>query len=473
MLQYTVPLGGQRSLHRQDQEQGRRGRESDQRQDSRFSLNMVDMEEQIWYNFANAVFRGPLVGSSPRRMEEIIIKLKRMLCTCLALVLLLMLPGCGEKAKTPEEYIDLGVRYLESGDYDAAILQFTALLEIDPKSVDALTGRAQALRALGGEENLASARTDYEAAMEINNSDLQIWLGLADTLMDLDSMDEAADLLAEAYATFGESSDLSERIDRLIAVSHLEGDDLIRFGRKPPVATRIADFGPGTLTQEDQDEISGLLDELFGSSFLYFTSETACDLSADNAQTQAMLFTLYPLTPLYSHYFGYDDIILQEGENFAPDPLGYFPLPVPGYYISYISAPADRVDWILQNVLNVEPVHPDSPVFLRELTDPTEAQYYQYYYYNGRYYCMQPPPYGDQWDTPEHSYTETVQSGDFYYTLVNSDYYNTDYTPEGTHAQQWALLKKNNVDGQTVWSLCYYGIDPLDDVSRFTLRDEG
>ena len=50
---------------------------------------------------------------------------------------------------TWQEQYDLGVKYLSEGNYQEAIIAFTAAIEIDPKRPDAYTGLADAYIAQG------------------------------------------------------------------------------------------------------------------------------------------------------------------------------------------------------------------------------------------------------------------------------------------------------------------------------------
>ena len=53
----------------------------------------------------------------------------------------------GEKEpdkKSWQDYYDLGVRYLSEGNYEEAIIAFTAALEIDPSRPEAYVGRGDA-----------------------------------------------------------------------------------------------------------------------------------------------------------------------------------------------------------------------------------------------------------------------------------------------------------------------------------------
>lgn len=65
----------------------------------------------------------------------------------IALVLLcVLLTACSAKPDGPtwQEQYDLGLRYLEEGNYEEAILAFTAAIEIDPKQAEAYVGLAKA-----------------------------------------------------------------------------------------------------------------------------------------------------------------------------------------------------------------------------------------------------------------------------------------------------------------------------------------
>jgi tetratricopeptide (TPR) repeat protein len=68
-----------------------------------------------------------------------------------AFLLLAPLTSCArsEKPLTAAELLDLGEKYLLELDYEQAIVQFTKLIEIEPKNARAYTGLAEAYTALG------------------------------------------------------------------------------------------------------------------------------------------------------------------------------------------------------------------------------------------------------------------------------------------------------------------------------------
>ena len=89
--------------------------------------------------------------------------INRLLKVLLALVLTVTLCACGKKSGTGwQEQYDLGVRYLSEGNYEEAVIAFTAAIEIDPKRPEAFLGRGSAYIGAGETaENLAAAQADY------------------------------------------------------------------------------------------------------------------------------------------------------------------------------------------------------------------------------------------------------------------------------------------------------------------------
>ena len=81
-------------------------------------------------------------------------RLRDVLC---ALLLIFTVTACTASTPTWQEQYDLGVRYLSEGNYEEAIIAFTAAIEIDPKRVEAYSGLSDAYLAIG----------DYESASEV------------------------------------------------------------------------------------------------------------------------------------------------------------------------------------------------------------------------------------------------------------------------------------------------------------------
>lgn len=77
------------------------------------------------------------------------VRIRRIVSSFIAVVFALILTSCGQQRTTWEEQYDLGVRYLSDGNYEEAILAFTAAIEIDPKRPEAYSGLANTYIAMG------------------------------------------------------------------------------------------------------------------------------------------------------------------------------------------------------------------------------------------------------------------------------------------------------------------------------------
>ena len=109
--------------------------------------------------------------------------MKRICGLLLAACLVLGLCACGQKAPegpTWQEQYDLGVKYLSEGNYEEAIIAFTAAIEIDPKRPEA-------------------------------------YIGLADVYTAQGDLDKAAEILNQALDTIGENDALRAALEALSA----------------------------------------------------------------------------------------------------------------------------------------------------------------------------------------------------------------------------------------------------------------
>ena len=99
--------------------------------------------------------------------------MKRTVSLLLALVLLLALCACGKKdtgaagVGSWQDQYDLGVRYLSDGNYEEAIIAFTAAIEINPKRAEAYLGLADAYTGAG---DLDAARKALEDGLVSTSS---------------------------------------------------------------------------------------------------------------------------------------------------------------------------------------------------------------------------------------------------------------------------------------------------------------
>jgi len=85
--------------------------------------------------------------------------MKQILSLILSICLALSLCSCGGQGPEPaaeaptwQEQYDLGIRYLSEGNYEEAIIAFTAAIEIDPKQAEAYIGLADVYTAQGDTE---------------------------------------------------------------------------------------------------------------------------------------------------------------------------------------------------------------------------------------------------------------------------------------------------------------------------------
>lgn len=118
------------------------------------------------------------------------------------------------RGTTWQEQYDLGVRYLSDGNYEGAILAFSAAIEIDPKRAPAYVGRGDAYVKSGEtEENLTAALADYENAIELDETSAEAYLGLADVYIRQGDVEKALEILKQGLGKVGENENISKKIE--------------------------------------------------------------------------------------------------------------------------------------------------------------------------------------------------------------------------------------------------------------------
>ena len=133
-----------------------------------------------------------------------------------ALILVLFLVACGQTVPTWDEQYNLGVRYLSEGNYEEAIIAFTAAIEIDSKQALAYVGRGDAYAASGETgENLTSAQADYEMAIELNETLSEAHLGLVGIYIQQGDYEGALKLLQSSLEKIEKSSSVEAKISEL------------------------------------------------------------------------------------------------------------------------------------------------------------------------------------------------------------------------------------------------------------------
>ena len=161
--------------------------------------------------------------------------MKRVISIFMTLVLALGLVSCGQNVEaTWQEQYDLGVRYLSEGNYEEAIIAFTAAIEIDPKRPEGFIGRGDAYALSGDtEDNLSAALADYEAALELDETLPDAWLGLADVYIRQGDYDKALEILREALEKTGNDPSVADKFAKM------EGGQFHRFVGERPANERL------------------------------------------------------------------------------------------------------------------------------------------------------------------------------------------------------------------------------------------
>ena len=132
---------------------------------------------------------------------------KRTVSLLLAMILTVTLCACGKTSGGSwQEQYDLGVRYLSDGNYEEAIIAFTAAIKIDPQNVNAYIGRADTYVKRGSTEDLLLAKEDYDRAIELES---ELWEAYQKQSIVLTKMGDYVEGLATLYR-YKEANSLSE-----------------------------------------------------------------------------------------------------------------------------------------------------------------------------------------------------------------------------------------------------------------------
>lgn len=156
------------------------------------------------------------------------------------LLMVVFLVSCNLSNRTWQEQYDLGVRYLSEGNYEEAIIAFTAAIEIDPKQAPAYVGRGDAYIGLGEtEENLTAAKADYEKAIELDELFAEAYLGLADAYVALGDSESAVDILRQGAEIIGDDALFQIRINELTAATEQSPELSSESSPKPTSGPRV------------------------------------------------------------------------------------------------------------------------------------------------------------------------------------------------------------------------------------------
>lgn len=180
---------------------------------------------------------------------------------------------------TFEYHYDLGLRYLSEGNYEEAILAFTAAIEIDPKRTEAYVGRGDAhvgvatLTTSSGqvaEDSYALAEMDYLTAIDLNELLVEVYQKLADIYIIIDDIDSAIAILERGINSTGEQ-DLVKMLEEL--TKRTEPQNLTNM---PPLSyDDFEQWGyPHGITVWDLQEILGISDEEIAAKMEFLSTES-------------------------------------------------------------------------------------------------------------------------------------------------------------------------------------------------------
>lgn len=117
---------------------------------------------------------------------------------------------------TWQEQYDLGIRYLSEGNYEEAIIAFTAAIEIDPKQALAYVGRGDAYVASGEiEGNWAMAQADYDKAIELDGAMAEVYIKLANVYVRQGEHEKALEVLRRGLELTENNSSIADKIAEL------------------------------------------------------------------------------------------------------------------------------------------------------------------------------------------------------------------------------------------------------------------
>ena len=170
-----------------------------------------------------------------------------------ACVLCLLLAACGMSTEEQwQEQYDLGQQYLLDGDYEQAIVAFSAAIEIDPNVADAYLGRAEAY--LGGDietastENLNLALADYDAAIELDETLTEAFVSRGDVHVALGTEEDLEEAISDYSSAISLDDTKAEYYVR-------RGDVYVALGTEEDLEEAIADYTSAITLDDTNAEV--------------------------------------------------------------------------------------------------------------------------------------------------------------------------------------------------------------------------
>lgn len=348
-------------------------------------------------------------------------------------MMILGLCACNHQLAWQEQF-DLGVRYLSEGNYEEAVIAFTAVIEIDPKQAHAYVGRGNAYIGLGEtEENLAAALADYEQAIELDETSAEAYLGLADVYIRQGDYVKALETLKTALPKTENDQSIEDKIQEIENGSATDSSGRLRWSR--------AEVETGTTAYEELE--SFLTNYNVGGLEKYdFRSVNTTDASGYKSNIlEAVLCG--PLC--YAGPVNGKDFQDTESDWNNSDPLGK--------WVAYGSTSCEDADWILEYIFNCSI---SNIAELKKTLAESENDEMTPYILNGRYYWeVEGVGFINNQEAVITKFTPYVNYYFVTYEMLPlvDEYGIRHYTIDEPY---FAVIERKTIDGREYWSLYYH-----------------
>ena len=202
--------------------------------------------------------------------------------------LAMVLCACKKEPSWQDQY-DLGMKYLNEGDYEEALTAFSAAIKIKPQQVEAYIGRADTYAQIAaqiseeGEEDVVAdknyelAEADYTKALELDEENEDAYVKLTDLALAREDFDEAEQLIQTGTEKTG-SEKLQEKQDEIRAKDEERLKIIFEENATDPLREFVYDDFDADGTYEAfaitaTDYTPDFVDEFSGVSIWYVNSD--------------------------------------------------------------------------------------------------------------------------------------------------------------------------------------------------------
>ena len=202
--------------------------------------------------------------------------------------LALTLCACKKELTWQEQY-DLGMKYLNEGDYEEALTAFSAVIKIEPQQVEAYIGRADTYAQIAAQisedgesdavadKNYELAEADYTKVLELDAENEDAYVKLTDLALVREDFDEAEQLIQTGTEKTG-SEKLQEKQDEIRAKDEERLKTIFEENATDPLREFVYDDFDADGTYEAfaitaTDYTPDFVDEFNGVSIWYVNSE--------------------------------------------------------------------------------------------------------------------------------------------------------------------------------------------------------